>query len=237
MYLNLKKTDFSMSSRWVVLPVLLAVFSLNSPSSLAEMTSEKLYQLCSSFPYNSKCEGYSAPISLEDRPGKAARCVWGTGDAEQGGDCKFVLTEDSIVAYIEEGEPLQVLGDRRSTREVSLGYELMEQLQYREFKQGNNGARAVNTLLFGAIGFFATRNKPVAEVTVQYQPQASSVEPLEAVELPPLERFSFIVERDLGTSVRTHLESQTNLKVGVPEDELPFVEDSGASETSEADAS
>lgn len=200
------------------LSVLLATCSFHGVAQATELSSEKLYQLCSSFPYNSQCEGYTAPIALDDRPGEEGSCFWGPVEAEQGGNCKLVTQADGITAYIEMGDELSVLGDRRSTQEVTVPYSQMQQLQYREFKQSNNGGRAVNTLLFGAIGFFATRDKPVVEVTVEYQPTSAT----EGSIVP--ERLGLIFDRDTGASIRTHLEAKTDLTVGIPADELPSLE-------------
>ena len=38
-------------------------------ASAEEVDLEELYQLCSSFPYNSRCEGFDIPVILDNQPG------------------------------------------------------------------------------------------------------------------------------------------------------------------------
>jgi hypothetical protein len=220
MHLNLKKAAVSMIKIPVVLPVLLASTSFNPSIALAEMTSEQLYQLCSSFPHNSQCKGYTAPVALKNRPGQESQCTWGAGDDQKRGDCKFAFYPEGVLVYVETGDTLKVLGDRRASQEIKVSYEQIKALDYREFTQNNEGKRTAYALLFGTGWAGLVKDKFLAEVTMQYQPApAESVS--DATIIQPL---SLVLERDLGSSVRSHLESKTNLRVEVPEGELPFVE-------------
>lgn len=63
-----------------------------------------LYQLCSSFPLNSKCKGYEAPIPLDKREGKTGDCTLKNNEGESRGICKIAVNEAGITIYQEIGK-------------------------------------------------------------------------------------------------------------------------------------
>ena len=54
--------------------IVIATFSFGGIPTFAD-DSEDLFQLCSKFPFNSRCEGYDAPIPLDNRLGEEAKCL------------------------------------------------------------------------------------------------------------------------------------------------------------------
>lgn len=100
----------------------LSFFSFFLPIAVSaqsqEMSTQELYELCSRFPQNSRCEGYEAPISLDRRIGTDARCFVGWASQGQGGRCKIQITETALNVYVEAGEKIEQIGNKRSTLEV-----------------------------------------------------------------------------------------------------------------------
>jgi hypothetical protein len=204
------------------LPLFLGVHFLSAPRAQAEDNAESRYQLCSRFPHNSNCQGYVAPIPLKDRAGLESKCAWETPNGRQSGDCKLAVYQDGLLIYREEGQGLSVLDNRRSTSEIKIPYDQMQNLTYREFTQNNDGKRAMYGALFGAgAAQLAIRDKPMSEVAVQYQLTSGAGE---AIAGASTNQISFVLERDKGFSMRSQIESKTNLRIDVPASELPFVE-------------
>ncbi|MEL6780151.1 MAG: hypothetical protein AAFO06_23205 [Cyanobacteria bacterium J06597_16] len=126
--------------------VALTTVSLGAAPALA--LDDDLFQLCSSFPYNSQCEGYEVPIPLDNRDGEAAKCLLSGADEAVG--CKVLLGEDTLTAYIEFGEPITALGDQRGSSEMSFPLSAMESFEYSEDSRINVGA----VVLLGLPGLF-----------------------------------------------------------------------------------
>ena len=84
-----------------------------------------LYSLCSKFPYNSLCQGFDVeqPVSLQDRPGEEARCSFISVKINQFSRCKVNATENGLALYLEQGEPLEILDEQLTTREVIIPVE------------------------------------------------------------------------------------------------------------------
>ena len=95
---------------------------------------QELYNLCSKFPLNSRCEGIDKPIPLKARNGKSVICNF-TFDPgifnqpnrhsildlgfKQPGGCKLLANRDLII-YQEQGEKIELLEDKRSTSETKI---------------------------------------------------------------------------------------------------------------------
>lgn len=96
---------------------------------------QELYNLCSKFPLNSRCEGVDRPIPLKARNGQEVVCnftfdpgmfkqpqrhsVLDLGFKQPGG-CKLVFGENGLIIYQEQGEEIELLEDRRSTSETKI---------------------------------------------------------------------------------------------------------------------
>ncbi len=71
-------------------------------------------------PQNSQCNGYQVPIALDDRPGEAGACVVTTKKIETRTVCKLAVNNGKVIAYYEIGEDLEVLSDKKATREIQI---------------------------------------------------------------------------------------------------------------------
>ncbi|MBE9042345.1 hypothetical protein IQ235_16350, partial [Oscillatoriales cyanobacterium LEGE 11467] len=73
-------------------PIAILLPSLLFPTAIIaqeeELSPTERFNLCSAFPLNSRCEGYTAPVSLKQRPGKEMVCHFNSGTTEKTGKCK-----------------------------------------------------------------------------------------------------------------------------------------------------
>jgi uncharacterized protein YjbI with pentapeptide repeats len=69
----------------------------------SQMSSSDLYELCSRFPLNSRCEGVKIPsvIPLEERSGIEATCFLANGIYFHSAKCKASVTKTDLLVYIE----------------------------------------------------------------------------------------------------------------------------------------
>ena len=204
------------------------------PPTKAEPLSERdRYELCSKSPQNSQCSNYQVPIALDDRPGEAGACVLTVNSVENKTICKLVVNKDTIVAYYEIGESLEVLGDKKASREIPLSLGAIKAIRYREGTKDNTTGRVLNTLFFGLGGLFGSRNKKVSEIAVDYitPQQSTSVPDTSTPQLgtsaPPaktsetkadsgITTLAVVVRRKTGEALRQQLEQLTGLKAEVP---------------------
>lgn len=98
--------------------VFLIPFALSTPTVAQNGDLRELYNLCSRFPFNSRCEGLNIPIPLDERNGEVAGCVLNDGQTVQSSPCKLVANDSGLTAYLEEGEPVELLDNRRGTMEI-----------------------------------------------------------------------------------------------------------------------
>ncbi len=112
----------------------LTIASLFCPGSIAKAETvvtvgkgreTDLYSICSKFPYNSLCKGFDVeqPVALQERPGEEARCSFISLNIEQFSRCKVNATENGLALYLEQGEPLEILDEQLTTREVIIPVE------------------------------------------------------------------------------------------------------------------
>lgn len=158
----------------------LAVFS--QPSLSVEATSEEeLYALCSKYPYNSQCEGYSLPIPLSSRSGKEGVCALSTGGMSVSDRCKVSIDGNIVSAYVEQGDEINALGGERRTAEFSIPTTAINQLFYAEGESINTGRVIANTLLWGVLGAALTKPDKVSQVQIEFFRDAA-ISSLETVE-------------------------------------------------------
>ena len=173
------------------------------PPVMAEekpLASEDLYQLCSSFPFNSQCKGYEIPVALDDRPGMAGGCLFLVNQVEKRGDCKIVVSDAEILVYQETADKLKILKDRAATRTVKITPSQISRFEYREDTQDRTGARVVNTLLFGLWAGLLTRDRKTSEFQLTY----------------PDALLTLVVDRNAGNGVRSQLEKSIGRPAGLP---------------------
>jgi hypothetical protein len=190
---------------------LIAIAPINLAKAAPAMDSEDLYRLCSSFPHNSQCKGYEAPIALDQRSGKSGGCVIKTIQMEYKGACKVAMDSDNITIYQEYGDGLSVLKNDKATKSFKIPNSSVNAIQYREGKRSNTGAAVVNTLIFGLPGLLLTPKKKYAEISTQHA----------AIELAGsnLESTLLVFDRDTGLEMRFQLEKNTGKTVELPEKE------------------
>jgi hypothetical protein len=174
-----------------------------------EMSAGERFRLCSAFPLNSRCEGYTAPVSLKQRSGNGGVCKVQVAETETGGRCKIVLTSEMITIFLEEGEKLSLLDNEKATREISVAIGDVSNLRYRETKKINVGETVGLTVLFGLPGLFFSRPDLFSEITVGL----TDTNPMNPTAL------TLITDRELGGNLRSSLERSTGLFAEVLFDE------------------
>lgn len=105
--------------------MLLASILIANPTSAQpeEINRLELYNLCSKFPFNSRCKGLETSAPLDELIGEKAGCLFQTGNNKQGGKCKVVATEESLTVYLEEKELTQFLDDQLPTVVIKIPVE------------------------------------------------------------------------------------------------------------------
>ena len=88
-----------------------------------ELSLDELYKLCSSFPFNSRCEGFEAPVPLDDREGTQVNCGLDLSQVDASGNCRIVLEDNTLVVYAEEGDPIEALDNQKGSREIRLSFD------------------------------------------------------------------------------------------------------------------
>jgi uncharacterized protein YjbI with pentapeptide repeats len=113
-----------MKYKFLTLVCLIITSVLTSKLSLAQnqTDSQELYELCSKFPSNSRCEGVGTPIPLKERDGKEINCkfAFDTGVLKQSGGCKLLTDGNTLTIYQEQGEKIELLENKRSTSETKI---------------------------------------------------------------------------------------------------------------------
>lgn len=117
----------------LLVPVLLATSIALTHSVRAQSNDElrELYNLCSRSPYNSRCEGLEIPIPLAQRSGVEINCSLELNPPSDSDDCKIDVTDTGLTVYVEEGEPDELLDDRRGTRAIVIPFNTILGLRFR----------------------------------------------------------------------------------------------------------
>jgi hypothetical protein len=193
--------------------LLLATFAVPN-TVLAEdrqMSINELYNLCSQFPLNSRCEGYTAPIPLSLRSGNKGVCAMVSSEEERwGGECKVQVTNETLTAYIEEGDRMELLDNEKATREIIIPLDRITHLTYQEGGAGL-GKKIGLTLLLGWPGFLLADSEKNSTIEVSFMPQSDSDSPTQ--ETPNTQMFAWEMNRSQGTYMRSKLEEVTGLSV------------------------
>ncbi|MBD2487345.1 MULTISPECIES: hypothetical protein [Nostocales] len=205
-----------MSKRKMAAGVLFPLLLLESVfiAPVNALNAKKLYQLCSSFPLNSRCQGYEVPISLDDRSGKKGDCILNKNDLEKRGNCKVNVNEIGVTIYQEMGEKLEIINDKKSTQIIQISPKEISRIEYREDEKDNTDARVVNTLLFGITGFLLTPNKKISEIQINY---ASATPEDTSQEQRSMDYLRIFVGRGTGREMRSQLEKITGLQAETPQ--------------------
>ena len=166
---------------------------------------EERFKFCSRFPQNSKCEGYTAPIPLEDRSGEEAECF--LEDQESGDECKVQLESEILTLYIETGDNLDILDNEKSTKELAIPLTAIESFAYSEDDTISTG----RVLTFGLIGLLSKKKISAFEFTLQ---------PLkdDAEQKIPNQAF-LVLDRDEGENLLEEIEEKTQLSAEILDSE------------------
>jgi hypothetical protein len=226
----LKLLQVIMSKRTPVLNIAIAtvcITALGQQATIAQANeSIDLYTLCSNFPHNSRCKGYTAPIALDKRPGVSGVCTVKIPEANHKADCKITLGEKQITLYQEIGNPLSVLENKRDTQTIVIPAEQIGNLSFRTFVDQNIGGKVLSALLFGvsAASTFAP-DKQMAEISFNYgapvsDKAADKVSDQAADQTAPSTNPSeakLVLRQTLGYELRTQLERMTGQTIESPE--------------------
>ncbi|MBX2865232.1 MAG: pentapeptide repeat-containing protein [Leptolyngbyaceae cyanobacterium MAG.088] len=87
-----------------------------------ELSLDELYKLCSSFPFNSQCEGFEASIPLDDRDGTQVNCGLDLSQVDASGNCRILLEDNTLIVYAEEGDPIEPLDNQKGSREIRIPF-------------------------------------------------------------------------------------------------------------------
>jgi hypothetical protein len=175
----------------------------------AEEIDRELFNLCSMFPLNSRCEGFETPIPLSLRSGDEATCKTTFAAAELSGRCKINLADTTMTAYIETGSGLDILEGERRSQEISIPMNTIGKLTYREDTEVNTGRLIGNILLFGVLGPAMTRPDNISQLEISYTP---------SLETGSANSNVLVIEtdRDLGLEVRDKLQQLTGIQAETP---------------------
>lgn len=93
-----------------------------SRQTLAQAESEDLdlLKFCQKSPLNSKCDGVTFPVPLDEREGIKVDCQLRVSNSNELEDCKYNVKGNTLTVYLESGEDLEFLGDRKSTEEIKI---------------------------------------------------------------------------------------------------------------------
>jgi uncharacterized protein YjbI with pentapeptide repeats len=171
--------------------LLLTTMVLSTSSVLAQnedMNLRELYQLCSRFPYNSRCEGLDIPIPLDERMGEEASCVLRNGLLRESGACKVAIANHQLILYIETGERVEFLDNRRGTLEITIP---MDQI----FAQNYQIWSRVHRLEFGFIVESSPDQENLTNFLTLLTNEASGTALKDQLDMPSLfaERLSQLV--------------------------------------------
>jgi hypothetical protein len=180
---------------------------LVTPSAIAQSDAVvDLYTLCSNFPHNSRCKGYTAPTPLSKRPGISGVCILKTPQGQNKGDCKVTLGEKRITLYQEIGNPMTILENQRDTQAVTISTEQIGEMSFRSFVDHNWGGKLLGTLLFGAsAGAVLAPDRQMAEIAFSYADPNLTKTVSNAME----SEAKIVMRQSLGYELRSQLEQMT----------------------------
>lgn len=192
--LALAVATLAISSCWYVSP---------TRAEEEDLSAAERFRLCTAFPLNSRCEGYTPPVALKQRPGNEAICQVRAGETETAGNCKIVLTDDRITVYVEYGEKLELLDDKPDTREISMAVGDVSNLRYRETSKID----IAEVLLITWLAIFKPDKFSEIEIVVAETAQSE------------ISSLTLVTDRELGMNLRTNLERLTGRFAEIPVDE------------------
>ena len=189
---------------WLKFVSVLLPLQILSIASIATAEANELFDLCSRFPHNSKCEGYTAPVSLENRSGDNAECL--LGNEEEAQTCKVDLQEETLTLYVETGEDLDILDGDKDTEPLAIPLSNIESFSYSEDSKVNTN----KVLTFGVIGLL--NKDELASLDFLLKPS-------EAENTENINQLLLVTERDAGIDLMEEIESKTKLTAEIIEEE------------------
>lgn len=171
----------------------------------------ELYRFCSRFPFNSRCQGYKIPLSLEKRAGDLGECSLKSNNLNltESASCKASITDTNLVIYLEKGKPLDFLDEQRATREFIIPLNKVITLDYSEYSRNNHSTFWNSGIIGGVIGTIAAREEDLSEIEISFTtPLAPGVDHLEFL--------TFVTEQDLGSNLQNQLKQLTHKGLPIP---------------------
>lgn len=194
--------------------------SLPALSQSETLTEEQLFQLCSRYQYNSQCEGYEAPVSLDGRDGMQGRCQLETEGELIEDNCKVETSGETIDIYLEVGDGLSLLEGERKTTEINVALETISRLSYSEGTRISRTLEVANALsLFGQVLQIAGGGSVVPSTQISTRVPAAKVDiQLGSANLLSVDYDRLIFEGDIrqGIELRDEIRRLTGLSVYYP---------------------
>lgn len=193
-----------------------------TPAVAQESSSEvDPYTLCANSPLNSVCQPYHLnPIALEYQPGEEAfGCLLTVEGTEVKGPCKYSITPEQFVAYIEEGPELESLEGARPTRVVTVPINGIVKLFYEEDELKNRPSLLSLIPAVRVARRVFKEPEEVALISVVFPMRfaiADQSAPVNVAQQPQPAVVTVVVEQENGGSVRSELESVTGLPSEAP---------------------
>ncbi|MGK7916150.1 MAG: pentapeptide repeat-containing protein [Prochloraceae cyanobacterium] len=192
----------------LTIPLLLwygRVATANPIITVGEDREIDLYSLCSKFPHNSRCKGYQPPIALKNRPGDEGKCSFlsgVSGQINQFSKCKVNFTENQLAVYLEEGKRLEILDDKRTTREITIPLSNIASFNYFESEKDNSPGTMAGAgfgLIGGLIGAAFYDLQQFSEIEIGFKSQS-------ALESQHLSYTTVLLDTEKGVALGKRLE-------------------------------
>lgn len=181
------------------------------------------YTLCAKSPYNSVCQPHHLnPVALEDQSGEEAlACVLKIEETELKGACNYSITPEQFAVYIEEDPELEALGGEKPTRTVAVPTDRIVKLLYEEDTLANRPSllNIIPAVRVARRALKKPNEKEVALISVIFpntgQPLSPSAGQATQQQPQPVV-VTLVVDKEIGGTVRSQLESITGLPSEAP---------------------
>jgi uncharacterized protein YjbI with pentapeptide repeats len=104
----------------ILLCIVTILSASSSHSQTEELSQQQLYNLCSKFPFNSRCRGQNIPIPLKERSGSLIHCSLKLNNPAKTNECKAKISDTGLTIYYEVGDPIELLDNQRASQEFTI---------------------------------------------------------------------------------------------------------------------
>ncbi|MBD2459441.1 pentapeptide repeat-containing protein [Oscillatoria sp. FACHB-1407] len=157
-----------------IMPAAIAFLSLPiflASPVYAQEVNQELYELCSRFPFNSRCEGVSVPIPLERRSGTRIICSLELNSPAESEQCRLAIADNNLTLYIEVGDRISLLDNQRATEEITIPLSNIFALDLRIWDRRADA----NSLLFGG-SLYVQQPQDYSDVERTFNPSTDNDE-------------------------------------------------------------